>query len=960
MSKVADIIHRQDFIGVESPWHEIKEAVKSTPTMVFSVIGDSENFVTRAWPTNVFQTALIEAAKSGGDTWILYRGLNSGVSKIISDAYLRYVNLKCSSKSGNTLIDDVERHIKLISFAGKQIKTATSKSMHSETREEVTDSFLLDFEVFVSKQNTVFSMPVPIAIIVCEGNIETIAHISEALGNNIAVIIMKGSGKAADLVSDYLDNPHVIVKKVGTLLGIDFDERMNDTLTKYLQIIDQKRHLVGIFDVKRDDPLMLSNIVGETIVSCWSMETIAEANDKFRISQQNKKVSSLTLKFLLRNNINPTKETVYQFLEDFKQLSKPYAVNETYQGPTSLPLYYYFGHLLLEEMGMIKECGPILLFEALKANRCDYVEVLLNQGVTFDIKYLPELYEQVFLCQHCAFKEDCPHLNSVLKQIKMTKRSLEKSLNGEIKGGPVTETLPAAVADSAEEVCRTLLDYKADEFKSDMSPQDKSLSNVLLWAILANRKELAAMFWLRGNDQLLTGLVCSAVLKELSVESKNIKEQILANDLKKHSKLFKQRCLHMMDEMCKENANQSSDLMATGAIVWGIFSSPLNFAHEHFLYDVLAHVCSQKNISKQWYNDLPPNLRPYLKSAVHESKLFLTAPLTKYIVNSIFFFIMVFLFSVFVLTSINKEKDDQVFVKVSIFYVYIWGIGDVAEEVISFLGGLHVRSLSYRKPFSRTKRFLQNFWNVADLLSYVFLIAGVAVRELGNDKTFNMPRRLYAFSLVLMYLRCLKVFVIHKTIGTTLSIIKEMVKDLLVFVFIAFFVILGVGIYYEANFCPDQVIYWDEEDFLVMTWNIFIFPYWQLTGEHLNDYMYGNKEKFCPNYQADLTIPVAAAFYVLFSNILLTNLVIAKFSYTFQKVQDNAEKLWSYEMYTMTNDYKWRIPSPINLIFVVPRFIYFTKLCKKTKVSEEQIDNKTKEYIRDFQRTAALKINNSK
>lgn len=56
----------KDLIGVESTWNEIKKAVKSTPTMVFSVIGDSENFVTRAWPTNVFQTALIEAAKSGG------------------------------------------------------------------------------------------------------------------------------------------------------------------------------------------------------------------------------------------------------------------------------------------------------------------------------------------------------------------------------------------------------------------------------------------------------------------------------------------------------------------------------------------------------------------------------------------------------------------------------------------------------------------------------------------------------------------------------------------------------------------------------------------------------------------------------------------------------------------------------------------------------------------------------
>lgn len=34
--------------------------------MVFSVIGDSDSFVPRPWPTTIFQTALIEAAKSGG------------------------------------------------------------------------------------------------------------------------------------------------------------------------------------------------------------------------------------------------------------------------------------------------------------------------------------------------------------------------------------------------------------------------------------------------------------------------------------------------------------------------------------------------------------------------------------------------------------------------------------------------------------------------------------------------------------------------------------------------------------------------------------------------------------------------------------------------------------------------------------------------------------------------------
>ena len=48
-------------------------------------------------------------------------------------------------------------------------------------------------------------MPVPIAILVCEGDIETVAHTAAALRNKLPVIIMKGSGKAADLILDYME-----------------------------------------------------------------------------------------------------------------------------------------------------------------------------------------------------------------------------------------------------------------------------------------------------------------------------------------------------------------------------------------------------------------------------------------------------------------------------------------------------------------------------------------------------------------------------------------------------------------------------------------------------------------------------------------------------------------------------------------------------------------------------------
>ena len=48
-------------------------------------------------------------------------------------------------------------------------------------------------------------MPVPIAVIICKGDIGTISHIAGALQQNLPVIKMKSSGKVADLILDYAE-----------------------------------------------------------------------------------------------------------------------------------------------------------------------------------------------------------------------------------------------------------------------------------------------------------------------------------------------------------------------------------------------------------------------------------------------------------------------------------------------------------------------------------------------------------------------------------------------------------------------------------------------------------------------------------------------------------------------------------------------------------------------------------
>uniref|UniRef100_K1PPB5 Transient receptor potential cation channel subfamily M member 5 n=1 Tax=Magallana gigas TaxID=29159 RepID=K1PPB5_MAGGI len=193
--------------------------------MVLSVIGDSENLVPSPWPKTVFQMALIEAARNGGETWILYRGKEEGLSKVVREAYKSYEEMEFKTDSDKKKeMDDKDRHVKLIKIAGIKNKESTSCNLKpAPTVEKLQldsdfktsigegDEFLWKFEKFVSEQTVAFfshkmdtKMPVPIAVIVCEGDLKTIEHISIALKNEIPVIIMKGSGMAADLVCERL------------------------------------------------------------------------------------------------------------------------------------------------------------------------------------------------------------------------------------------------------------------------------------------------------------------------------------------------------------------------------------------------------------------------------------------------------------------------------------------------------------------------------------------------------------------------------------------------------------------------------------------------------------------------------------------------------------------------------------------------------------------------------------
>lgn len=68
-----------------------------------------------------------------------------------------------------------------------------------------------------------------------------------------------------------------------------------------------------------------------------------------------------------------------------------------------------------------------------------------------------------------------------------------------------------------------------------------------------------------------------------------------------------------MDEMSDENRDYAIELMKTTVNVWGIRSSPLTFAYENEMRDVLAHHCSQKCVRNLWYNGLATDLCTFIR-----------------------------------------------------------------------------------------------------------------------------------------------------------------------------------------------------------------------------------------------------------------------------------------------------------------------------------------------------------
>nr|KAG5691040.1 hypothetical protein BaRGS_021251 [Batillaria attramentaria] len=168
------------------------------------------------------------------------------------------------------------------------------------------------------------------------------------------------------------------------------------------------------------------------------------------------------------------------------------------------------------------------------------------------------------------------------------------------------------------------------------------------------------------------------------------------------------------------------------------------------------------------------------------------------------------------------------------------------------------------------------------------------------------------------FARLLYCFSINKELGPKVVMIRNNRPDV-------FFVILLVFVF-AYTVASEAILYPNTEMSLKLLYYLPRKAYWQNYGELFLDELEGDvectnnrtlysgyKEQRCPSAIGQYMVPIMMAVYVLITNVLLLNLLIAMFSYTFQKVQDNTDIHWHFQRFNLIFEYSARpcLPPPL-------------------------------------------------
>uniref|UniRef100_K1QLP0 Transient receptor potential cation channel subfamily M member 8 n=1 Tax=Magallana gigas TaxID=29159 RepID=K1QLP0_MAGGI len=877
------------------------------PNLLISVIGGTENFRLKSKLKDIFRRGMIKASKSTG-AWIISGGMNSGVMKYVGEAMRDYWLTAASTvpavalgianwgsvKNREDLQDDFGSGLwpatyTLIPATEGNEKCLDPNHTHfllvdngttNQTGLEVKFRDELERQIANTKTgNSQADVNIPMIRLLLEGGRDCLESVQTSIRSGIPVIVVKWSGGLADLLASVYESAKVqqVVEKLHGATRMRSRSVTDNIIPSKLRRAIEKT--LGSDNVEGHWNILRECVYERELVTVFDYHKTLE-------------IDVAILKSLLKANRE----------QEFDQLKLALAWNRIDIAKSEI-----FTEDKIWPPGSLHE----ILYSAIRQDRVDFVDLFLDCGTSLKDFLTTELgsnrkkesklpFEDLFLWSVLMNRQDMAKL--FWRQGKVNKNYVEF---GDLAMGVLTECFEAD-----EKKTNVLLIRRHEQFGE---------ANCLKIAVKSD------------NKQFISHPACQDFFRNvwmgnLALENGTFRLLISPVFLGLFLLKVKEVYYYVKDDQSNKSIRSNSPSIRSRH---GTLERQMNLKRLASEPIRASAYCSVKD---GWSRQNSESIEGYTKKKLqgirwhlHRIKSIYTAPVMIFAHSVIAYFIFLGIFSYMLLIEFSPEMGSCEIL------IFIWILTLMIEEMRQFCSTSQVkrdeeftRVALWQKFLKKKKEYWSDSWNKVDVLTIGLFILAAILRFC--PETISAARVAYSFCLMSFFFRILHVFTVHKELGPKIIMIRRMMIDLVFFLIILMVFVLSYSISTYAIMFPNSVLR------VSLIRQILRKGYWTLYGElFLEEYEAGGEdctynatiyatypERRCPEERGVATLLMAV--YVLFANVLLLNILIAMFSNTFQKVQENTDRLWHYMRCSLIYEFynKPFLPAPLSLpIYII-------------------------------------------
>ncbi|XP_049876562.1 transient receptor potential cation channel trpm isoform X9 [Pectinophora gossypiella] len=599
-----------------------REWALDRPKLLITIQGGKANFDLQPKLKKVLRKGLLKAAKTTG-AWIFTGGTNTGVTRQVGDA----LQLERSQRAGRVVSIGIApwgiveganeligkgRDVPYHAMASPRSKLAVLNNRHAyfllvdngsvgRYGAEIVLRRKLEKYIAAQKLHPYTHSSTPVVCLVIEGGTNTVRAVLEYVTDTppVPVVVCDGSGRAADLIA--------FVHKYASETG---EQSVLESMREFLIGTIQKTFEVGIQQAECLYSELLQCTRKKNLITVFRIQERAEGGEVQELDQ-------VILTALFRA----------QHLSASEQLSLALTWNRVDIARSEIFVY-----------GQEWPPGALdeAMMQALEHDRIDFVKLLLENGVSMrkflTIPRLEELYNTKSGPSNTLryiLRDVRPHLpRGYIYTLHDIGLVINKLMGGAYRCYYTRRKfrpIYAKVMNKSVNVHRNSASFTRHNagglslitgfmpVTTEMALFDYPFNELLMWAVLTKRHQMALLMWTHGEEALAKSLVACKLYKAMAHEAaEDDMETEVYEELRHYGKEFETKALELLDYCYRQDDDQAQQLLTCELQNWsGQTCLSLAVAANHRA--LLAHPCSQIILADLWMGGLRTRKNTNLK-----------------------------------------------------------------------------------------------------------------------------------------------------------------------------------------------------------------------------------------------------------------------------------------------------------------------------------------------------------